>query len=250
MGHCDALRNGFGQMAMSIKIGIISAMEREVAPFISAWSAVRLQRTPLVMRTDRSGETAYVASGIGREPGITASEALIAAFKPDVLVSAGFAGALVAERRVGDEVLVGVVVDGTTGESFRTESSSNRKIVSSGFIANRSAKLELHARYDAEAVDMEGAAVGTVAKRHGIPFYAVKTISDELDFPMLPFESFVDERGRFQIAEFLGHVSLRPTHWPGLIRMGRNSSKAAAKLREELEHLTKGIRQARAVQVS
>ena len=39
MGHCDALRNGFGQMAMSIKIGIISAMEREVAPFISAWSA-------------------------------------------------------------------------------------------------------------------------------------------------------------------------------------------------------------------
>ena len=237
-------------MAMSIKIGIISAMEREVAPFISGWSANRIQQTPFTIRTDRPGETAYVASGIGRGPGIAASEALVAAFKPDVLVSAGFAGALVAERRVGDEVLVGIVVDGTTGESFRTESSSNKKIVSSGFIANRSAKLELHLRYDAEAVDMEGAAVGTVAKRHGIPFYAVKTISDELDFPMLPFESFVDGHGKFRIAEFLGHVSLRPTHWPGLIRMGRNSSKAAAKLRSELEHLTKGIRQVRAVQVS
>jgi adenosylhomocysteine nucleosidase len=234
---------------MSIKIGIISAMEREVGPFISGWSAVRLQRTQLVMRTDRLSATAYVASGIGREPGIAASEALVTAFKPDVLVSAGFAGALIGERRVGDEVLVGVVVDGTTGESFRTQSSSNRRIVSSGFIANRDAKLELHSRYDAEAVDMEGAAVGTVAKRHGIPFYAVKTISDELDFPMLPFGSFVDEQGRFRIAGFLGHVSLRPTHWQGLVRMGRNSSKAAAKLRAELQHLTIGIRQAHTVQV-
>jgi adenosylhomocysteine nucleosidase len=250
MEHCGGLPNGFGRMAMSIKIGIISAMEREVARYVSGWGAVRIQKTPFTMRTDRSGATAYVASGIGREPGITASEALVAAFKPDVLVSAGFAGALIAERKVGDAVLVGVVVDGTTGESFRTESSSNRRIVSSGFIANRNAKLELHSRYNAEAVDMEGAAVGTVAKRHGIPFYAVKTISDELDFPMLPFGSFVDSRGRFQITEFLGHVSLRPAHWPGLIRMGRNSSKAAAKLREELEHLTKGIRQARAVQVN
>jgi adenosylhomocysteine nucleosidase len=157
---------------------------------------------------------------------------------------------LIAERRVGDEILVGVVVDGTTGESFRTESTSSRRIVSSGFIANRDAKLELHSRYDAEAVDMEGAAVGTVAKRHGIPFYAVKTISDELDFPMLPFGSFVDQQGRFRIAGFLRHVSLRPTHWQGLIRMGRNSSKAAAKLRAELERLTTGIRQTRAVQVS
>ena len=234
---------------MSIKIGIISAMEREVAPFISGWSAVRVPGTPLVMRTDRSGDTAYLASGIGREPGIAASEALVTAFKPDVLISAGFAGALVAEHKVGDEVLVGVVVDGTTSESFRTETSSNSRIVSSGFIANRSAKLELHSRYDAEAVDMEGAAVGTVAKRHGIPFYAVKTISDELDFPMLPFGSFVDQQGRFRIAGFLGHVSLRPTHWPGLIRMGHNSSKAAAKLRTALEHLTTGIRQQRAVQV-
>jgi adenosylhomocysteine nucleosidase len=235
---------------MSIRIGIISAMEREVAAFVSGWRSVRIQQKPFVMRIDRSGETAYVASGIGRDPGIAASEALVAEFKPDVLVSAGFAGALIAERKVGDEVLVGTVVDGTTGESFRTESSSDRRIVSSGFIANRNAKLELHSRYDAEAVDMEGAAVGTVAKRHGIPFYAVKTISDELDFPMLPFGSFVDEQGRFRIAGFLAHVSLQPTHWLGLIRMGRNSRKAAAKLCSELEHLTTGLRQARAVQVS
>jgi adenosylhomocysteine nucleosidase len=235
---------------MSIRIGIISAMERELAPFISGWSAVRIQQTPFTMRTDASAETAYLASGIGREPGVAATEALVKAFKPDVLVSAGFAGALVAEHKVGDEILAGVVVDGSTGESYRTESRSSSRIVSSGFIANRDAKLELHARFEAEAVDMEGAAVGSVAKRHGIPFYAVKTISDELDFAMLPFADFVDGRGQFRTAGFLGHVSLRPTHWPGLIRMGRNSSKAAAKLLLALEHLTTGIRQVRAVQVS
>lgn len=235
---------------MSIRIGIISAMEREVAPFISGWRSVHIMEVPFVMRTDASGETAYVSSGIGREPGIAATEALVTAFKPDVLVSAGFAGALIAERKVGDEILAGVVVDGATGESFQTESRSNSRIVSSGFIANRKAKLELHSRFEAEAVDMEGAAVATVAKRHGIPFYAVKTISDELEFPMLPFGSFVDGQGKFRTAGFLGHVSLRPTHWPGLLRMGRNSSKAAAKLRSALQHLTTGIRQVRAVQVS
>jgi adenosylhomocysteine nucleosidase len=167
---------------MSTRIGIISAMEREVAPFISGWRTVGIPKGPFVMRTDVSGETAYIASGIGREPGIAAAEALMATFKPDVLVSAGFAGALVSERKVGDEILAGVVVDGATGESFQTESRSNSRIVSSGFIANRNAKLELHSRFEAEAVDMEGAAVATVAKRHGIPFYAVKTISDELEF--------------------------------------------------------------------
>ena len=235
---------------MSIKIGVISAMEREVAAFVSGWSVHRIEGTQFKMRTDRSGAIAYVASGIGREPGIAASEALVAEFRPDVMVSAGFAGALIAERRVGDEVVAGVVIDGTTGESFQTETSSSSRIVSSGFIANRNVKLELHSRFQAEAVDMEGAAVATVTRRHGIPFYAIKTISDELDFPMLPFASFVDERGNFQTAGFLGHAMLRPAQWPALIRMGRNSSIAASNLRSGLERLTMGIRQSRAVPVN
>ena len=235
---------------MSIRIGVISAMAREVAPFISGWRSVQIPGKRLTMHVSQSGEMAYLASGIGREPGITGTESLVAEFKPDLLVSAGFAGALVAEHRVGDEVVAGVVVDGTTGESFQTETSSSSRIVSSGFIANRNAKLELHSRFQAEAVDMEGAAVATVAKRHGIPFYAVKTISDELDFPMLPFARFVDERGKFQTAGFLGHMTIRPAHWPALVQMGRNSSIAAAKLRSGLERLTRGIQQSRAVSVN
>ena len=235
---------------MSIRIGIISAMEREVAPFVAGWNSVRLQSTPLAIRTDLARETAYVASGIGREPGIAATEALVAEFKPDVLVSAGFAGALISERKIADEIQAGIVVDGATGESFRTEASSSSRIVSSGFIANRNDKLGLHSRFQAEAVDMEGAAVATVAQRHRIPFYAVKTISDELDFPMLPFAEFVDSQGRFRIVGFLAHVGLRPGHWPGLIRMGTNSAKAAAKLNSALRQLTSDIRQSRAVSVS
>ncbi|HLH06394.1 MAG TPA: hypothetical protein VKW78_04080 [Terriglobales bacterium] len=233
---------------MSIRIGIVSALQREVAPLISGW---RRQRTGgLAARIDQSGDTAYVASGIGREPGIRATEALVAEFGPDVLISAGFAGALVPERKIADDIVPGVVVDSATGENFRTESTSSSRIVSSGFIANRKAKLELNLRFQAEAVDMEGASVALVAKRHGIPFYAVKTISDELDFPMLPFEPFVDDRGIFRTAKFLGHMSIRPGHWPGLIRMGTNSARASAELCTALQHLITGIRKSRVVQVS
>jgi adenosylhomocysteine nucleosidase len=235
---------------MSTRIGIISAMEREVAPFIAGWDSARLQPTRLVMRNDPTRQTAYVASGIGRGPGIVATEALVAEFKPDVLVSAGFAGALISGRKVADLVRPGIVVDGATGESFPTEANSSSRIVSSGFIANRNDKLELHSRFQAEAVDMEGAAVATVAKRHGIPFYAVKTISDELDFPMLPFAGFVDGQGRFQILRFLGHVAFCPGHWRVLMRMGTNSAKAAAQLNSTLRQLTSDIRQSRAVSVS
>lgn len=220
-----------------------------MAPFISGWRKQKL-RTAHTVRLNETGEVVYVASGIGREPGIIAAEVLVKECAPDVLISGGFAGALTTGYKAGDEVVVGVVVDSSTGESFRTESSSTTRVVSSGFIANRSEKLELNRRFEAEAVDMEGASVGLVAKRHGIPFYAIKTISDELNFRMLPFAEFVDAAGNFNTRTFLGHVALRPSYWPQLVQMGRNAQRAATRLRSGLQHLIREIQESQATPIS
>ena len=58
---------------------------------------------------------------------------------------------------------------------------------------------------------MEAAAVAKGAEARGLPFAAVKVISDELAFPMPPMERFVAGDGSFQsgkLCPVFGHTAL------------------------------------------
>ncbi len=77
-------------------------------------------------------------------------------------------------------------------------------------------KQELLARYGADVVDMEAAAVAQVAEARGLKFAALKAISDEAAFVMPPLDRFIDENGRFATGSFLMYVALRPRWWSSL----------------------------------
>ncbi len=221
---------------MSIKIGIVSAMEREVGPLLKGWQRSTLRDRSRVYGVWRSGSATYICSGIGREPGLAAARALVAGERPDILISAGFAGALTRNLTVGETITPGTVIDGQTDEQFATQCGSG-VLISAPIIADESAKTKLAEQYGADAVDMEGASVARVAQEHGIPFCAVKSISDELGFPMPPFNAYVMADGRLAIERFAAHVAVRPSYWPSLMQMARNSKKAALELSTALEHL-------------
>ena len=69
-------------------------------------------------------------------------------------------------------------------------------------LATGTAKRHLRTQYGADAIDMEaaGAAGGG---RHGIPFLAVKAISDEDDFAMPDLEPYIDAQGLFHTLRFV-----------------------------------------------
>jgi adenosylhomocysteine nucleosidase len=101
-------------------------------------------------------------------------------------------------------------------------------------VANHSEKLRLASTYQAALVDMEAAAVARLAAMRGIPFYAIKGVSDSLDANLPDFNAFIDADGQFLTARFALYALLRPWWWPSLIRMGENSRRASQSIAESL----------------
>lgn len=221
---------------MSVRIGIVSAMEREVGPLLKSWTRGTMRDGSKVYGCWRSGVATYVACGIGREPGIAATRVLVQSERPDILISAGFAGALTRQLHVGETVTPGTVIDGQTGERFQATGGSG-VLVSATVVADEVTKKQLAERYGAEAVDMEGASVAYVAQENGIAFCAVKSISDELGFAMPPFGAYVTADGRLALERFAAHVAVRPAYWPSLVQLALNSKKASLELSAALQHL-------------
>jgi len=221
---------------MSLKIGIVSAMEREVGPLLKTWKRGTIRDGSRVYGVWRSDASTYIVSGIGREPGLLAARALVAGERPDILVSAGFAGALTRQLTVGETITPGTVIDGQTGERFLSQGGIG-VLISAAAIADEGAKKQLGEQYGAEAVDMEGAAVARVAQENGIPFCAVKSISDELGFAMPPFNAYVTADGKLALERFAAHIAIRPSYWPSLVQLARNSKRASLELSAALQHL-------------
>jgi len=77
---------------------------------------------------------------------------------------------------------------------------------------------------------MEAAAVVRSAEASDKQFTAVKVISDEVDFEFPAMDRFVDAEGRFLEGRFAFYTAIRPWLWPQVIRLARNSNRAAQAL--------------------
>jgi adenosylhomocysteine nucleosidase len=94
-------------------------------------------------------------------------------------------------------------------------------------------KTQLYRQTGAVAVDMESAAVGVVARLHGVPFMVLRVIADTAE-DALPqvLRSLVgsDPAGAPSWLSWLPLLAA-PTAWPGLVRMGRRYQHARGVLR-------------------
>lgn len=212
---------------MPPRVAIIAALEREIAPLVKGF---RRETPSDTFRTLFSHEQiSVVCGGIGSKAPVGAAQWLIDRTRPELIVSAGFAGALVPGRKVGDVITPGTVIDAMSGERFFIPSGSGI-LVTTPIVASESQKRELATEHGAVAVDMEAAAVARVAHAKGVPFVAVKVISDEAGFPMLPMDRFIDGMGKFHTSELLGYVAVRPWLWPAVVQLGKNARKASSQL--------------------
>jgi len=212
-------------------VGIVTAMETEVWPLIRGW-----KKNPHPLTFWESGEAVLLCGGIGHEAGKRAAEAVIEYAKPSLLIATGLAGGLKPEWTLGRTMVAAEVVDEATGRRFKTAYGEGT-VVSSREIARAEKKRELASRFSADLVDMEGAAVAEVAEARGLPFLAVKAVSDEMDFELPPLQGFVDPEGRFQSARFGFWAAWHPRWWPAIVQLKRRSDLAAEKLAERLREV-------------
>jgi adenosylhomocysteine nucleosidase len=242
------------------RVAIIAAMPGELKPLVRGWQHQRRNGVDLWRwKFDRS-EWIAACAGAGVD---AATRAFVEAERDGAVssvISTGWAGALSAGLEAGQPYWVSGVVDARTGEQFRAEgfevaerdgdllphpSDKDKDVarvghptmlwlVTSPKVADEAEKHRLAAAYGAELVDMEAAAVARLAAMREIPFYCVKGISDGLTDQLPDFNRFIAENGQFKLLLFILFILIRPWHWPALMRMGENSSKAACGIRESL----------------
>jgi adenosylhomocysteine nucleosidase len=229
-----------------LKLAIVAALEREVQPLVHDWPVAVKQHAGRSFRFFENGDIVLVCGGIGAEPARRAAEAIIALYAPQIIYSAGFAGALDPGLKVADILVPLRVIDAGDCSSLETEmvqsgsgggspgegSPRQGTLVTFGVIATPEQKVKLGRSFNAQAVDMEAAAVARAATARGVRFAAVKVISDEIDFqlPGMDQEKLVTLSGEFRTGRFVRFIFIRPWTWPAALRLARNSRRASLAL--------------------
>ncbi len=221
-------------MSSSTKIAMVAALEREVRPLVKGWRRVEREYLGRGFNFFESGHAVVVCGGIGAEAARRATEAVIALYMPELVLSVGFAGALDAELKVGEIFSPSRVIDARDGSSVDI-AAGRGVLVSALTIAGMEQKAKLAESYAAQAVDMEAAAVARGAQARGVRFMAVKAISDESAFSMPPLDRFVNRDGHFRQGSFAASVVVRPWLWSKIFQLARNSAKASRALCVELD---------------
>jgi adenosylhomocysteine nucleosidase len=223
----------------------IAALRREVAAVVKdkSWQcdhSKRIRNIHVYFNDD-----AIVAwAGMGAHRASLAVEAALALGPASELVSVGWAGACDMHFKPGDVIHPSVIVDTQTGERFfLTELSSTDAaeiVVSAAQPADALAKKRLGISYTASAVDMESAAVARAAQTRGLPFRAIKAISDGVDFELPEIGQFSTPEGQFEEGSFALYVAARPWLWKSVLTLAKGSRLAAEHLRVEIEaHIQK-----------
>src|SRR5208283_3031530 len=148
MELCGAPRSGFWRTAMPHKpVAIVTAMRMELAPLLRGKRAQQVDGVELF-----EIESAMVAlSGIGKNAARRAAEAVIRYAQPELLVSAGIAGAASPKLKVGDVGWAREVVDAETGERYPTR-CGEWVVTSVRAVSSPEDKIQLRERYGADVV--------------------------------------------------------------------------------------------------
>ena len=212
-------------MKRNAPIGIIGAMQIEIEGLKAEMTGMTEEVIGGVRfaRGDLCGvDTVLAVCGVGKVFAAIAAETMILRYAPRALLNTGVAGGLAEGLRVGDIVLADAVVQHDmdtsplgdpvgmlsglgivripTDEKLlavlkkaaeRAGFSHRVGTIATGdqFIASEAQKARIAANFGAIACEMEGGAIGQVATVNGVPFAALRAISDGGDG--MEFSAFV-----------------------------------------------------------
>jgi adenosylhomocysteine nucleosidase len=212
------------------RIGFLAPMKPELRPLVEMLSLQRDEADgpPVYRRT--IGDTAVVATLtlIGTKPATAATERLLRNETVDHVVVVGIAGGVPPTTKLGDVLVPEVVVHAATGNEYCASPLGDTVV--SGRIRTSDDLGVGVAEMLAEGVaacDMETAAVAAVCEDKGVPWTAVRAISDLVGGPV--DESLLglanpDGTGNMRAAA--KYLLPRPWKIPGLMKLARDTSAA------------------------
>ncbi|WP_432737564.1 phosphorylase [Maridesulfovibrio sp. FT414] len=229
---------------ISGRIAVVAAMEQEArALFPNAETGMNGRYKTLTGKLSSTFDYKCIIAGIGHERAAEAAEKLCLE-KPALLMSIGVSGGLAPGLNAGSLIMASAIV--SDQDEYKTwresdfdaaarmelfpacgEIQCGKLVTAESPVLTPQDKLAMHERTGALAVDMESAAVASVAMHHQTPFACIRAISDDYSRGIPP-ESLggVNEQGKTEIAPILKAICRRPSLIFQLIPMGMDYSKA------------------------
>jgi nucleoside phosphorylase len=214
-------------------IGIIVPLFQEAAVFNAKKNAAK---QPVQV----ADNILLFVSGVGQKNAINAVDIL--APKVTHLISWGTAAGLSEMLKPGDLLLPDLILDNSE-KKYSTDALFNERLIKSlpnelffergllcesvDILTNKEDKRTLHEKSNAFACDMESATIAKLAHQKGIPFNAIRVVTDDYQtsIPKSVYSS-INKKGDFSPLKFLGNIVLNPLEIGQVNQLAKNFAKA------------------------
>lgn len=236
---------------------------RHIRKYSQSAQSPKARPFPLQGKPDDTCDIISVQTGIGAANTETAFQRVFQEFRPDIVLSAGFGGALYEDSEIGDIVWSSCALlirgDRTPqlehpaedavpssdlgrqiGEKLRERTAAREgSIVTLPEMMTKSKIKKMIPRdLPFPVCDMETYYLARLSHQNRVPFLAVRSITDRLDEDVpQEFLAVTDGTGRYRFSRALGLLLAKPRLIPASVRLGRNAARASKNLGKALDSL-------------
>ena len=239
-------------------LAIVAALKEEVSELLASggFRVAEGHSGARYYRSEATSNVLVVESGIGGKRAQRATEHVVETFKPDLIVSAGFAGGVKPGLKTGDLRLCQTVwcVEGPPdGWTLPAASSHTLDPEAAGegaytavekvghrtgdclsvpqVVLSSSSKKQIGAEFPVDVIDMESFWVSQTAARHGISHLVLRSVLDPMEQSLPSFLDTVPGGGTAGTwLRGLRFALTSPLQVPGLLRLASQVRVARASL--------------------
>ncbi|WP_240911503.1 phosphorylase family protein [Paludisphaera soli] len=235
-------------------VGVVMAMPMEAGHLIDKLARVRryAARGLTVVEGELEGRIlAVLASGVGAASARRGVEHLLAGHRPQVIVSAGFAGALDPALNRNDLIAPRSLIDGS-GEVVEIAAglvgpvpgirSVGRLLLVDHVVTSAAEKARLRNEHQADLIDMETFAAAVAARERRVPFLSLRVVSDDARTDLPPeVGRLLNTSGSYRVGAALRALVGRPSSLKDFWSLHAHALEAADRLADGLQVFLRGL---------
>jgi len=247
---------------MNETIAILGAVSEEIAGIkreINISGRVRLDKSEAWFGKWHGKNIVLVRTGVGRKRAQNTTHQVINKFNPEVIISMGYAGALIEGLNVGDLFVASTILNSESDStSFEMDDPKNLKwlelakntqppknfklkvgklITVDMVVHTPEAKKDLRNRFGAEVVEMETLEIALLTRANKIPFISIRGISDAVNHELIDSSSFLDSDGEISKLRAGWYVLTHPKSLKNAFSLRSNTQIATQNLTDFISRL-------------
>ncbi len=221
-------------------IAITFALPAESSNLIALVREKKVDKNKIVCGKIDNRNVAILHTGVGRKSCERKIDSFFSEVRPDVLVSAGFAGGVGDDLNVGDLILAENFSDAALLSRVRQRLEGNTRtgnlLTSTSVVDSISERNEAARASGADAVDMETEVIAQACGTRSIPLLSLRVISDSVrePLPAPPHILFDIERQRTPATKVIAHFLTNPKRIRSLMHFAKRIAEARARLTDAI----------------